>query len=151
MKKNLLLLAWLGLTASTFAQGFVNTTFERPPFQQPPASTGFPQFLDWATWSPGWSHSSGSDTGVLYYEYSHLGVSQWYLLVRNPGSLNYGSPLAGNYSLAMRSGYQSGNDINAPWVNAYLSQTPSSRLAPCPSAFWPPDRLPFTRTATPSP
>ncbi len=123
MKKNLLLLAWLGLTASTFAQGFVNTTFERPPFQQPPAPTGFPQFLDWATWAPGWSHSSGSDTGVLYYELPHVGISQWYLLVRNPGSLNYGSPLAGNYSLALHSGYQNNQDNNSPWVNAFLSQT----------------------------
>ena len=123
MKKNLLLLAWLAFTASTLAQGFVNTTFERPPFPQPPAPTGFPQFLDWNTWAPGWSHSSGSDTGTLYYELPHVGISQWYLLVRNPGSLNYGSPLAGNYSLAMHSGYQNNQDANSPWVNAFISQT----------------------------
>jgi hypothetical protein len=123
MKQALLLLALLGFTTGAYAQGFINTTFERPPFPQPPAPVGGPQFLDWATWAPGWSHSSGSDTHVLYYEYPHLGISQWYLLVRNPGSLNFGLPLAGSYSLAMHSGYQNNQDINSPWVNAFISQT----------------------------
>jgi hypothetical protein len=123
VKKTLLLLALLGFTAGAYAQGFINTTFERPPFPQPPAPVGGAQTLDWATWAPGWSHSSGSSTDLLYYEYPHVGISQWYLLVRNPNSINLGSPLAGSYSLAMRSGHQSSVDINSPWVNAYLSQT----------------------------
>ena len=118
-----ILICVLLTTASVFGQGFINGSFERSPFQQPPPSTGFPQFLDWATWAPGWSHSSGDDTGVLYYDRTHLGISQWYLLVRNPGSTFFGQPLAGSYSLAMHSGYFDNQDFNSPWTEAFISQT----------------------------
>ncbi len=123
MQAKLLFFVFLASVNGLLAQGFINTTFERPLFPQPPAPSGSPQFLDWATWAPGWSHSSGSDTGVLYYEHPHFGISQWYLLVRNPGSLNYGGPLAGSYSLAMHSGYLNNQDFNSPWTEAFISQT----------------------------
>ena len=123
MKTKLLALALIASASSLLAQSFINTTFERPPFPAPPASTGGAQFLDWSIWAPGWSHSAGSDTGVLYYELPHVGISQWYLLVRNPGSTFYGNPLAGSYSLAMHSGYQNNQDFNSPWVSAFISQT----------------------------
>lgn len=110
-------------TVSLLGQGFVNLGFERPPFPQPPAPTGVPQFLDWGTWAPGWSHSSGSDTGVLYYGLPHVGISQWYLLVRNPGSTELGQPLVGSYSLAMHSGYFNAHDGSSPWTEAFISQT----------------------------
>ena len=123
MKTKLLALALIACASSLSAQSFINTTFERPPFPAPPAPSGGPQLLDWSIWAPGWSHSAGSDTGVLYYQLPHLGISQWYLLVRNPGSAFYGNPLAGNYSLALHSGYQNNQDFNSPWVSAFISQT----------------------------
>lgn len=118
-----ILICVLLTTASVFSQGLVNGTFERPPFQQPPPSTGSPQLLDWTTWAPGWSHSTGDDTSFLYYELPHFGISQWYLLVRNPGSTFLGQPLAGSYSLAMHSGYLDNQDSSSPWVDAFISQT----------------------------
>ncbi|MDB4353843.1 PEP-CTERM sorting domain-containing protein [Akkermansiaceae bacterium] len=75
--------------------------------------------LDWNLAVPDWSHSTGDDTARVYHEFPHVGTTQFFLLADSATSV---SPLAGQYSLVLRSGHQFGNDLSSPWVNAYISQ-----------------------------
>lgn len=75
-------------------------------------------WLDWSVAVPGWSHTPGDDTGIVYYGYSHIGVTQWFMLVdaNNPSY----RPLSGRYSMALMSGFY---DMGmTEWVNAAISQ-----------------------------
>lgn len=98
------------------AQSFTNLNFEQGVVQ-----SNDPMFgrLDWSVAVPGWSHSDGDDTQIVYYGYSHVGVTQWFMLVdaNNPSY----RPLSGRYSLALQSGYY---DMGmSTWVNASVYQT----------------------------
>lgn len=75
-------------------------------------------YLEWASVAPRWSHSSGDDTGWVYYYHPHVGCSQWFMLVDQYTSGL--SPLSGKYSLALQSGGQYSYDTH-PWVNAFIS------------------------------
>ena len=100
------------------SQGFANLDFERARVLVNDPAFGA---LDWNVAAPGWGHSSGSDTSIVYYRAPHVGVSQYYLLV---DSLSFsGSLLAGRYSLAFAGGHLSSVDPDSPWVQAYISQT----------------------------
>lgn len=96
---------------------FVNLDFEQA--QLPGGSTVPISTLEWSAGAPGWSHTTGSDTGIVYYNAAHVGVTQWFMLV---GEHN-GWLLEGAYSMAFRSGMSSSFDPNATWVHAALWQT----------------------------
>lgn len=107
-----------------FGQAFTNLGFEAAVVV--PADPMF-GWLDWGLAVPGWGHSPGSDTGVVYHGLTHVGVTQWFRLVDasqtggQTGGLP-GSPLQGQYAMQFASGHVSG-DPASPWVPAYLSQT----------------------------
>ena len=102
-------------------QGFVNFNFEQATVVPTVPTYGF---LDWNLAVPGWSHSTGADTSIVYYGSEHLGLTQYYLLMDSTSPVYApGTQLAGNYSLAFASGRANSADLNAPWVNAYISQT----------------------------
>ncbi len=121
MKAELVILSILaGVGFGANGQGFTNLNFERAIVQVPNPPYGF---LDWSLAVPGWSHSSGADTSYVYYGSEHVGLSQYYLLMDATSPVYApGTQLAGAYSLAFASGYQSG-DLGQPWVNAFISQT----------------------------
>jgi hypothetical protein len=99
-----------------------NLNFERAVVSQ--AVPPYVYFLDWNVAAPGWSHSTGGDTHIVYYGNEHLGTSQYYLLMSSTSP--YYAPntqLAGNYSLAFASGYASGGWSSGGWINAFISQT----------------------------
>jgi hypothetical protein len=99
------------------AQTFINLGFEQAIIQPRDPTFGF---LEWSLAAPGWSHSTGLDTETVYYGATHLGSSQYFLLVDRFSRLH--SPLELSHSLAFASGFESG-DPAGPWVNAYISQT----------------------------
>lgn len=113
------ILAGVALCAS--GQAFVNLNFENATVVPTEPIYGF---LNWNLAAPGWNHSAGGDTSIVYYGNEHLGLSQYYLLMdaTSPGYAP-GTQLAGTYSLAFASGLQSAGDPASPWVNAYISQT----------------------------
>ncbi|HET6453836.1 MAG TPA: hypothetical protein VFI02_05480 [Armatimonadota bacterium] len=102
-------------TSFAFAVPFGDLNFESAAVPDPG-----PYFdsLEWASVAPRWSHSSGDDTGWVYYYHHHVGCSQWFMLV-DQYTAGY-SPLAGNYSLALQSGGLYSGDTH-PWVNAFIS------------------------------
>lgn len=97
-------------------QSFTNMGFEQAVVQSSDPMFGF---LDWSLAVPGWSHTDGMDTGIVYYGYSHVGVTQWFMLVdaNNPMYM----PLNGRYSMALQSGYY--DTGMSTWVNASIYQT----------------------------
>ena len=119
MKFALLVLV-AGCLAPVTGQGFVNLDFEGATVV---SNDPFFGFLDWNLAAPGWSHSSGSDTSIIYYGHEHVGATQYYMLYSavSPAAAP-GTQLAGQYSLGFSSGYAS-SAPGAPWVQAYLAQT----------------------------
>lgn len=117
--KHLLRILVLAASVATSADGqaFTNLDFEAAIVA--PANPPF-GFLDWNLAAPGWSHSSGADSGIVYYGGTHLGLTQWFLLTDS--ATQPGGVLSGTYSMRFASGHES-NSESAPWVNAYLSQT----------------------------
>lgn len=112
-----------GVTLCASGQGLVNFNFEQATVVPTVPTYGF---LDWNLAVPGWSHSTGGDTSIVYWGSEHLGISQYYLLMDSTSPFYApGTQLAGNYSLAFASGHLSAADFNSPWVNAYVSQTRS--------------------------
>lgn len=119
--KALFALILSGAVASVaHGQAFTNLGFEEATSVPDPGGPGI-QLLDWSTAVPGWGHSMGADTSVVYYGGTHVGQTQWFLLV--DGATMPGGPLAGAYSLQFASGYS--NFGSSTWVNAYVSQTGS--------------------------
>jgi len=100
---------------SCAAQTFRNLGFEQAVIQPNDPTYGF---LDWNTAVPGWSHSPGSDTAVIYYPSPHAGGTQYFLLVDR---FSYLQPLQSRYSLAFQSGFF-GPEITSGWTSAYISQ-----------------------------
>jgi hypothetical protein len=105
------------IAAPAAGQSFTNLNFEQATVAAPNSPFGF---LDWNATTPGWSHSSGADTTTVYYGSTHVGVTQWFLLVDSATQPT--GPLSGNYSMRFVSGHESSNSAS-PWVNAYLAQT----------------------------
>jgi hypothetical protein len=113
----------VGAALCASGQGLLNFDFEQATVVPTQPTYGF---LDWNLAVPGWSHSGGGDTSIVYWGSEHLGVSQYYLLMDSTSPFYApGTQLAGNYSLAFSSGHLSGADFNSPWVNAYIAQTAS--------------------------
>ncbi|RZI85207.1 MAG: PEP-CTERM sorting domain-containing protein [Rubrivivax sp.] len=111
--------AWgLALSMSAQAQSFTNLDFESANFDR---NGGM--FVDWSLAAPGWQHSAGNDTSIVYWRQTHIGGSQIYLL--ESASESFGSKpwIEGEYGMYFRSGVERGSDWNSPWINAYLAQT----------------------------
>jgi hypothetical protein len=120
MKHVMALFCGLVLSATASAQGFFNLDFEKGKVVSKDPTFGF---LDWNVAVPGWSHSDGSDTQIVYRGSPHIGISQYYLLVDSalgPFSLQ---PIEGRFSLFLHSGRASSLDLSSPWVNAFIAQT----------------------------
>jgi hypothetical protein len=112
-----------GAVLSASAQEFTDLNFESAIVQTNDPVYGW---LDWNLAAPGWSHSSGSATAFIYYGLGHIGIDQIYFLM-DSNSLSWMSStqLAGNYSLAFASGYDTLAGTPVSWVTAYISQTGS--------------------------
>jgi hypothetical protein len=110
------------LLAATVAVSAPARAFSNLDFEAASVGTATPPFgfIDWSLAAPGWGHSAGADTGTVYYGLTHVGQTQWFLLV--DAATQPGGALAGNYSLRFVSGYATSSP-GAPWVNAYLSQS----------------------------
>jgi hypothetical protein len=120
MKHVMALFCGLALSASASAQGFFNLDFEKGKvFSNDPAFG----FLAWDVAVPGWSHSDGSDTAIVYYGATHAGISQYYLLADSELQSSFCPAIDGRYSLVMRSGRASSIDLGSPFVNAFVAQT----------------------------
>jgi len=104
--------------ASAAAQNFVDLDFDAPRLPVPT-----PTFLSWSEGAPGWGHSDGDSTGDVYFDFAHLGYSQFYVLEPTP----FGAA-AGPYAFGMRSGTLHEQEPRGDFVQAFLSQT--GRLDP---------------------
>jgi hypothetical protein len=105
------------------AQAFVNLDFESASIETN-GQSGPAMWLDWNLAAPGWNHSSGDSTAIVYYLTEHLGMSQYFLLMDSVSPFYApGTQLAGDYSLAFASGRLTDIDPASPWVNAFISQT----------------------------
>lgn len=117
------------LCLPSVGSAFVNLNFEGAVVVLNEPTFGF---LDWGQAVPGWSHSSGNDTSVVYYQNVHIGVTQWFALADDNLS---GTPvgdrsLEGRYSMLLHSGRLSDN--LSPWVDAAIWQSgfiPSGTLS----------------------
>ena len=69
--------------------GFTNLDFEDATVVSNDPVFGF---LDWNLAAPGWEHSSGSATEIIYYGNIHLGTDQVFFL-RDQTSTLFGPPL----------------------------------------------------------
>jgi|GEM_PF-2433248 len=120
MKSPLFALALSALCLfSSKAWAFVNLNFESAVVVSNDPNFGF---LDWSLAVPGWSHSSGSDTSIVYYQDIHLASTQWFLLADDTLSGTIGDySLQGRYSMMLHSGYASSSP--SPWVDAAIWQT----------------------------
>ncbi len=111
--------------AVTLATPVRNLAFTNLDFESAVVQLNDPNFgwLDWSLAAPGWSHSSGASTDIIYYGLPHLGATQIYLLL-DPNTQPYGTlaPLAGEYSLAFASGFATGPG-ESDWIQAFISQT----------------------------
>ena len=113
----------VGVALSASAQEFVDLDFESATVQVNDPTFGF---LDWSLAAPGWNHSSGSATAIIYYGQEHIGTDQIYLLKDATSPVwAPATQLAGNYSLAFASGYDTVFGTPYSWVTAFISQTGS--------------------------
>ena len=98
---------------SASAQDFVDLGFDETHLPVPTPST-----LPWSEGAPGWGHSDGDSTGYVYFNFSHVGYSQYYVLESTP----FG-PSSGPYAFGMRSGTFHEQEPRGDFVQAFLSQT----------------------------
>ena len=103
---------------SASAQNFVDLDFDAARLPVPT-----PAILPWPEAAPGWGHSDGDSTGDVYFNFSHVGYSQYYVLESTP----FGSS-SGPYAFGMRSGTFHEQEPRGDFVQAFLSQT--GRLGP---------------------
>ncbi len=99
--------------SNSVAGSFINLDFESGSTTAGLEPFGF---LDWAVAAPGWSHSDGADTQIVYNGDTHVGITQWFRL--NDGLDNL---FDGNYSFSFKSGAKT-TFGDQSWVNAYISQ-----------------------------
>jgi hypothetical protein len=100
------------------AQEFSNLDFD-----QAHVVPNHPTFglLDWEMAVPGWDHSTGHDSHVVYFGAPHLGRTQFFLL--NSYDLTpLGTPAPGGYSLSFISGHET-SDPTSPLVTAFIAQS----------------------------
>jgi hypothetical protein len=97
-------------------QTFQNMDFEAAGNQTIPASA---VWLTWNLAATGWQHAAGANTLFVYHDAPPASLTQAYSLVDSSSS--EWKPLAGNFSLALSSGYYS-QQGNSTWVNAEISQ-----------------------------
>jgi hypothetical protein len=100
------------------AQSFRNLDFEAAGSQTIPANA---VWLSWSLAATGWQHAPGADTFFVYHNPPATNLTQAYSLVDSSSS--QWKPLAGNFSLALSSGYYSLAQPNANWVPAEVSQS----------------------------
>ncbi|WOO43075.1 hypothetical protein [Rubellicoccus peritrichatus] len=99
MKKEIVLAS---IALASTASAFTNLDFESAAVVSNDPTFGF---LDWSLAVPGWNHSKGNDTSVVYYGSSHLGTTQAYSLLDTANPQHFtDAPLEGNYSITFRSG-----------------------------------------------
>lgn len=109
----------LCLASAAHAAPFTNLDFEQATFADPTSI-----FQPWETALPGWQHSDGADTGNVYWQTSHLGLTQMYWLQEaGQGGWLSDFPFEGRYGVFFKSGLKTSNEPEAPWVHAYLAQT----------------------------
>lgn len=110
----------LGVVLGASGQEFVNLDFEDAVVVVNDPTYGW---LDWSLAAPGWNHSSGSATTIIYYRQEHIGIDQIYLLEDSQSPIwAPGTQLEGSYSLSFASGYDIGSSLPYPWVRAFISQ-----------------------------
>jgi len=114
-----ILILLLVASRTTIGQEFVNLDFEDAVVELNDPVYGF---LDWDLAVPGWGHSSGVASDVVYYRQPHLGMDRVYFLVDPTSTVGLlEGPLAGQFSMAFSS---SGLLDPAPDAgSAFLSQT----------------------------
>lgn len=95
------------------AQAFADLDFDAA---RPPVPT--PTTLSWSQAAPGWGHSDGDSTDYVYFNFSHLGYSQYYVLEPTP----FG-PSSGPYAFGMRSGTFHEEEPRGSFVSAFIAQT----------------------------
>ena len=115
-KLGLLSLAGLGVQAG-FGQTFQNLDFEAAGSQTIPPSA---VWLSWSLAATGWQHAGGANTFFVYHDSPQTNLTQTYSLVDSAST--QWKPLAGNFSLAISSGYYSVAEANSTWVHAEISQ-----------------------------
>lgn len=103
---------------SASAQNFVDLDFDEVQLPVPTPAT-----LPWDEGAPGWAHSDGDSSNYVYFNFSHAGYSQFYVLESTP----FG-PGSGLYAFGMRSGTFHEQEPRGDFVPAFLSQT--GRLGP---------------------
>jgi hypothetical protein len=90
------------LAISSTACAFTNLDFESATVVSNDPLFGF---LDWSLAVPGWNHSDGNDTSIVYYGLPHLGTTQAYGLLDAANPQYFSNvPLEGNYSITFHSG-----------------------------------------------
>ena len=111
-----------GLAAALFPTavlGFTNLDFEDATLVINDPTFGF---LDWELAAPGWTHSGGSSTEIIYYENTHLGGDQVFLLRDRVSPEFRQRALSGDCSLSFIGGYDL-NDPAVPFIDAFIAQT----------------------------
>jgi hypothetical protein len=97
---------WLGwilaAVGSAQAQNFVNLGFEDIKFTSP-AEPGT-MLLTWDEAIPGWTHSEGDSTDVVYYLYPHAGYSQSYVLLPRDAGGPVSFWISGSFGVLMSVG-----------------------------------------------
>jgi hypothetical protein len=126
----------LGHTASAQLAILANPSFDDvdlSEFRQVPGEWGrddYDMHQPWEVAVPGWSHTTGSDTGQVFFRGMHLGSSQMFVLVENATpwmeDLPAAGPERGAYALAMQSGWDpwpgEPGDPPPAWVHAAVWQ-----------------------------
>jgi hypothetical protein len=99
------------------AQSFQNMDFEAAGNYSIPANA---VWLGWSLAATGWQHAPGADTFFVYHNPPQTNLTQAYSLIDRTSAK--WTPLAGNFSLALTSGYYSAAQANSTWVPASISQ-----------------------------
>ena len=120
---------WLGGFCVQLASGqtFQNMDFEAAGSHSIPANA---VWLGWSLAASGWQHAPGADTFFVYHNPPQTNLTQSYSLIDRTSSK--WTPLAGDFSLALTSGYYSSAQANSSWVPAAISQqgvVPSDSLS----------------------
>jgi len=111
------LLAVAVMSPARSQQVFTNLDFEQA---QVVPNNPFFGFLHWSLAVPGWSHSTGEGTESVYYGLTHVGATQYFLLVDSVSQPH--SLLDGSYSFAFASGFEN-SSIPSRFIHAFISQT----------------------------
>lgn len=118
MKTRITIAALLTLN-SCLGSVFINLDFEETTVD---ADDREVLLVDWSVAAPGWSHSNGPDTDMVYcFGFTHVGITPQFILAdsTNPEF----PPLDGEYSLVFASGRSDPQDFDSPVIHSFISQT----------------------------